>query len=249
MKRSFTFGSVLLALVLPLNCGAAVSADLGSGEPGLKIDYKSTNCFVIYLDEPWTVGSCFMGGYDKRHIDVIFDRNYGLKEKIQTRKWVGSPFQLYPFDDKRGFTSEPAALGLNPKTFSSWPHQTQLFAINGDSFSVSDDVYALARHQYGLTTNQFFLGMIGTNIFYWEMGDPEKAYYRPVGEKAATRFFVLPSGMIDLFGVVKSEKKDVGFVVFRKSPGLFHYAPNTFDCIEVPLNSAKSVKNDPLGKR
>jgi len=81
------------------------------------------------------------------------------------------------------------------------------------------------------------------------MGEPRRAYFRPVGEKTATKYFVLPSGMVDLFGVVKSEKKDVGFLVLRKSPGIFHYAPYTFDFLEVSFNSAKSVENNPPGKR
>jgi hypothetical protein len=29
--------------------------NLGSGEPGLHIIYNTTNQYVIYLDEPWTV--------------------------------------------------------------------------------------------------------------------------------------------------------------------------------------------------
>jgi hypothetical protein len=248
---SLQMGKVIALLVVAvcfqLYGGAAPPTNLGSGEPGLKIDYKTTNCFVIYLDEPWTVGTGFIGGYDKRHIDVLLDRNFGLKEKLPTRQWDGNPQQLYPFDDQRGFTCDVAAMGPDPKTWknsSNWPHQTQLFSMNGDSLSVSDDVYALARHQYGLTTNQFFLGKIGANIFYWEMGDPEKAFFRAVGEKAPSRYFELPKGVIDLFGVAKSVKKDVGFVVLRKSPGLIHYSPNTFDFIEVSFNTAKSARND-----
>lgn len=238
---------VFIAVCFPLYGGTPPSIDLGSGQPGLKIDYKGTNQFVIYLDEPWTVGPGFIGGYDERHIDVLLDRNYGLKGLIQTRKWDGYPHQLYPFDGQRGFTCESAKLGLDPKTFSHWPHQTQLYSLNGESLSVSDDVYALARHQYGLTTNQFFLGKVGTNIFYWEMGDPGKAFYRAVGDNATARYFELPKGMIDLFGVAKSVKKDVGFTVLRKSPGLVHYSPDTFDFIEVSFETAKSVKNDRPG--
>ncbi|HEY4417489.1 MAG TPA: hypothetical protein VGO57_17490 [Verrucomicrobiae bacterium] len=236
---------VFVAACFPLYGEVAPSTNLGAGQPGLKIDYRGTNRFVIYLDEPWTVGPGSIGGYYDRHIDVLFEQNYGLKRMLQTREWDGGdPQQLYPFDDQRIFTCETAKLGLDHKTFTHWPHQTQLFSINGNSLSVSDDVYVLARQQYGLTTNQFFLGKIGTNIFYWEMGDPRKAIYRAVGDKSTVKYFELPKGMIDLFGVTKSVKKDVGFTVLRKSSGFFQYSPNTFDFIEVSFNTAKPVKND-----
>jgi hypothetical protein len=231
-----------LFLVVASSLRLLAGDNLGTGEPGLKIIYKTTNQFAIYLDEPWTVGpDGIIGGYDKRHIDVLFDRNYELKEKLQTRKWDDNPQQLYSFDVQRGFTCESAKLGLDPKTFTHWPHQTQVFSINGDFLSVSDDLYALARHQYGLTTNQFFLGKIGTNVFYWEMGDPREAYYRPVTERKTASYFELPAGMIDLFGVTKSVKKDVGFVVLKKSTGFFSYSPNEFVFLEFWFKDAKQT--------
>jgi hypothetical protein len=201
------------------------------------------------LDEPWTVGPGSIAGVSTRHIDVLFDHNYGLKEQIQNRKWKDTPQQLYPFDDQRVFTCETAKLGPDPKTWNYWPHQTQLFYVNGDSLSVSDEVYALARQQYGLTTNQFFLGKIGTNIFYWEMGDARKAFYRPAAEKKAAHYFELPKGMVDLFGVTKSVKKDIGFTVLMKTPGLFTLTPNEFTFIEFSFKDAKPVKNDTPGHR
>jgi hypothetical protein len=219
--------------------------NLGSGQPGLKIIYEGTNQFVIYLDEPWTVGVGTMGGMDTRKIEIVLDRNYGLKQRLQSRTGpIGEVQQLYPLDEQRAFTCESAELGLNPKTFPHWPHQIQMFTINGNSLSVSGDVYALARHQYGLTTNQYFLGKIGTNIFYWEMGDPRKAYCRPVGEKKAAIYFELPKSMIDLFGVTKGVKKDVGFVVFKKSTGFFSYSPNEFVFLEFSFKDAKQVKGN-----
>jgi len=202
--------------------------------------YKGTNQFVIYLDEPWTVGPGLKGGMDKRQIEIVLDRNYGLKQRLQSRDGtIPDPQQLYPFDNQRAFTCESAILGLDPKTLTDWPHQTQMFTINGDSLSVSDDVYALARHQHGLTTNQYFLGMIGTDVFYWEMGDPRKAYCRPAGEKQAAIYFELPKSMIDLFGVTKGVKKDVGFVVLKKSTGFFLYSPNEFVFLEFSFKDAK----------
>jgi len=230
---------IILFLVVASSFRLLAGDNLGSGQPGLKIMYKGTNQFVIYLDEPWTVGVGLMGGYYERHIDVLFDRNYGLKEMIRTRMWDGDPKQLYPFDDQRAFTCEDIFLDADPKPGTSWCHQAKMFTINGSSLSVSDDVYALARHQYGLTTNHYFLGKIGTNIFYWEMGDPRKAYCRPIGEKQAAIYFELPKGMIDLFGVTKGVKKDVGFVVLKKSTGFFPYSPNEFVFLEFSFKNAK----------
>lgn len=236
---------VFVSVCFPLYGGAAPSVNLGSGQPGLKIDYKGTNQFVIYLDERWTVGEGFIGGYDERHIDVLLDRNYGLKGMIQTRKWDGYPHQLYPFDDQRGFTCESAKLGLDPKTLTHWPHQTQVFTIDGDSLSVSDDVYVLARHQYGLTTNQFFLGKIGTNIFYWETQDSRRVFYRPAAGEGATNYFEFPKGILDFMGVTQGvkEKDNIGFTVLRKSKG-FSYSPNEFTFIEVSYKNAKPVKGN-----
>jgi len=221
-----------------LFAGDSFPLNLGSGQPGLKIMDKGTNQFVIYLDEPWTVGVGSMGGYYDRHIVVLFDRNYGLKEMIRTRTWDGGAQQLYPFDDQRAFTCDVAT------NSSNWPHQTQMITINGDSPSISDDVYALARQQYGLTTNQYFLGKIGTNIFYWEMGDPRKAYCRPIGEKEAAIYFELPKGMIDLFGVTKGVKKDIGFVVFKKSTRFFSFSYYEFVFLEFSFKDAKQVKDN-----
>jgi len=71
---------IILFLVVASSFRLLAGDNLGSGQPGLKIMYKGTNQFVIYLDEPWTVGVGLMGGYYERHIDVLFDRNYGYAQ-------------------------------------------------------------------------------------------------------------------------------------------------------------------------
>jgi hypothetical protein len=109
---------------------------------------------------------------------------------------------------------------------------------------ISDDVYAMARLRHGLTTNQLFLGKLGTNIFYWETQNSRKVFFRSVAEDKAANFFELPKGMIDLYGVTKPLKKtgDVGFSVLRWSKGFFHYSPCEFTLIEVSYKAAKQVK-------
>jgi hypothetical protein len=253
---------LLVAAGCHLLAGVAAPLNLGTGEPGLKIDYKSTNRFVIYLDEPGTVGPGFMGGYDTRHIDVLLDRNYGLKEMIQTRKWDGDPQQLYPFDEQTAFTCEGQAKPPDNQIYTTnrmggyvsadgkfmyFPRVTQVFATNANSILVSDDVYALARTRYGLTTNQWFLGNIGTNIYYWEIRYPTKVYVRGLQETKAANYFELRKGVFDVIGATKAVNsgKDIGFVIWRKSTGFFPYSPNTSDFIEVSFKDAKRVAGEP----
>ncbi len=52
------------------------------------------------------------------------DSNNGSKAGLGP---IGEVQQLYPLDEQRAFTCETAELGLNPKTFTIWPHQIQMF--------------------------------------------------------------------------------------------------------------------------
>ena len=84
--RIISFLLFALTASFPVYGGEEPSRLLGGGEPGLHIVFgrKSTNQYALYLDEPWTIGSGLIGGYDKRKIEVLLDHSYGLKEKIQT---------------------------------------------------------------------------------------------------------------------------------------------------------------------
>jgi hypothetical protein len=234
----------VLAATSQLFAADASPLDLGSGEPGLKIIYKTTNQFVIFVDEPWTVGPGALGGdEDTRNIQVLSDHNYDLIEKLRSRSLSDFPQQLYAFDEQMAFTCEGGRWAPDYKTWEYWPRDTQLFSTNEDGLVVSNDVYTPARSRYGLTTNQLFLGRIGTNIFYWEQRDPRKVYYRGVVEMNATNCFELPKRVRDLYGVTKAlhKNKDVGFMAFGKSAGFFHYSPYDFDLIEFSFKSAKRV--------
>jgi hypothetical protein len=88
--RIISFLLFVVAANFPVFAGDARPLNLGSGEPGLHIIYNATNDYptnqyVIFLDEPWTVGDGLIGGYDERKIQVIADRNFGLKEMIRSR--------------------------------------------------------------------------------------------------------------------------------------------------------------------
>jgi hypothetical protein len=253
----------VFAACLPLYGGEEPSRLLGGGEPGLHIVFgrKSTNQYALYLDEPWTIGSGLIGGYDKRHIEVLLDHSYGLKEKIQARGWGDGPDQLYPFDDETAFTYNGESIvykgdlyiikslgyQMSPDGKSFYiPRRTQVFSIKGDGIVVANDVYALACARYGLTTNQLFLGKIGTNVYYWEKQDPRKVYYRPASGERATNYFEFPKGILDFKGVTRGikERENIGFAVLRKSKGFFHYSPNEFAFIEVSFKDAKQMKGN-----
>ena len=71
-------------------------------------------------------------------------------------------------------------------------------------------------------------------------------YYRGVVERNATNCFVLPKRVVDLFGATKAihKGKEIGFMVFEQSPGLFHYSPYTFDFIEFSFKDTKRVSGN-----
>ena len=227
----------MFASPVPLHGQGDPSQLLGSGDPGLKIIYKSTNEFVIYDDESWTFGPGLLGGYDERKIKILLDRNYGLRPKIQTRGWSDMPEQLYPFGNGRAFTCEVGSVESN------WPHTTVLFSLDGTSLSQRNDLYEEARKLYGLTTKQLFLGKIGSNIYYWQRPDARKVFCRSTSDAKAVRYWELPKGVEDVFGVAKSAKKDVLIEVFRRSTGFFHVAPFEFSYIDLSLSKSKPAND------
>jgi hypothetical protein len=250
--RIISFLLFVLTASFPLFAGDGLQHNLGSGEPGLHIIYNATNDYptnqyVIFLDESWTVGGGLIGGYDKRNIQVLTDRNFGLKEMIRSRTWgQGDVLELYAFDENTAFTCEGGSWSTDFKTWNYWPRKTQVFSTNVDSVLISDDVYTLARARYGLTTNQLFLGKIGINIYYWETRDPTTVYFHTTKEARATNYFKLPKSIVDIDGVTKAvnTNTDVGFYTFSKSTGWFHYSPYTGAFIEVSFNNAKQVKSN-----
>jgi hypothetical protein len=217
---------------------------MGSGEPGLKIVYNSSNEFVIYADEPWTVGiSYYISEMTQRKIRVLYDWNYGISGLISGTR-TGIPQQLYPFDDGVAFTCEGGRWSSDFKTWEYWPRMTQVYSTNAEGISVSNDLYEWARKRFELTTNQLFLGKIGTNVFYWETQDPRKVFIRSSSGQGATNYFALSKGVIDIFGVTQGieKKQNVGFMVFRKSKVFWSYAPYEQAFVEFSLKNTKRVR-------
>jgi hypothetical protein len=239
----FTLAKILLLTIAMLSVSVPLHGEedpsqlLGRGDPGLKIIYKSTNEFVIYDDEPWTFGAGLVGGYDERTINILLERNYGLRRKIQTRSWNDIPKQLYPFGNGRTFTCEVGSAESN------WPHATVLFSLDGASLSQSNDLYEEARKLYGLTPKQLFLGKIGSNIYYWQWPNARKIFYQSTSDAKAVRYLELPKGVEDVFGVAKSVKKDVFIEVFRRSTGFFHLTPFEFSYIDLSLSKSRPTND------
>jgi hypothetical protein len=235
--------------------------NLGSGDPSLHIIYHATNLYIIYLNEPWVPEDVRSGGYwinadqigySKRQIilrsaELPSDNDPSMYDNSGV---VNDPMVLYPFDEDTAFTCPFGSIGWSSfNTF--WPHPNQVFSTNKDCILVSEDVYALARSRYGLTTNQLFLGRIGTNIFYWETGNPRKVYYDSVEQPQAVNYFTLPTRVRDLYGVTRAllPHKDIGIWASRKHTWLwmiYQIMPTTAGyedvVFEFALKDAKKVK-------
>jgi hypothetical protein len=94
------------------------------------------------------------------------------------------------------------------------------------------------------------LGKIGTNIYYWEMQDTTKVYYRPIEKKYADNFFKLPKSVVDLYGVTKPFRTNMDVAVWthRRTPYyaihfLFPPAPYQVAIFEFQFRDAKPVKS------
>jgi hypothetical protein len=236
--------------------GAAISLNLGSGDPGLRVIFNGTNQYVIYIDENFKefqkAGDDWLDDYPKGPVQVLADRNFGFKEMLlSSNKWNGDPVDLYPFDEETAFASDGDLVWRGEgKKYSFWPSKTQVFSTNADGiFLMSEDAYALARSRYSLATNEVFLGKIGPNIFYWETRDATRVYFR-TSEAKSVSYFKLPKAVDQLFGVklALSTNMDVGFCTVMRSSrwlGVFTVAPFHPAFVEVSFKDAKLLKGDP----
>ncbi len=232
-----------------LLAGDALPHNLGSGQPGLCIIYNSANEYIVFVDEAlvksWKPGDDWLPGYAGQ-IQVLVARNFG-RDKLSPNGDVWNTEDLFPFDENTAFTCD----GFWGITNRMWGRETQVFSTNEEHILVSDDVYDLARVRYGLTTNQWFLGKVGTNIYYWETGKPNIVYYRATEETQATYYFKLPKADNEMFGVKKalSSNKDVGFCVDRTLSWFeviknFGTAAGQPAFIEFSLKNGKQVKRN-----
>lgn len=194
---------------------------LGSGAPSLRISWiwNATNRqYIIFNDLTYVQSYREKADWlpEKRQIQVLAERNFDIQALTEIPRYeTFNEIELYPFDEETAFFCMGVSeWSPNYKT-CGWPRKTCVFSIsitNGEIILVSKDVYALACSRYGLTTNQLFLGKIGTNIFYCANRDLRRVYYRTIEESQATHYFKLPRNVVDLDGVtrvVENTNKDV----------------------------------------
>jgi hypothetical protein len=215
MKIQIFLSMMWMIVAAPVFAAEPLPTGLGNGQPGLCIIYESKNEYVVFVDESleksWKAGDDWLPTY-RGPIKILAESNFGRAKLDPNNGSIYNAVDLFPFDDQTVFTCD-GFLG------KSWfPRETLVFSTNNDEILVSKDVYVLARKRYSLTTNQWFLGKIGANIFYWETGNPAKVYYRSIEDKRAIYCFKLPKTVDQVFGVKKavSSNKDVGFCAMKK---------------------------------
>jgi len=246
MKNSIILLFVLTA-TLPLFAGGVLPPNLGNGEPCLCIAYYSTNEWAVFVDDlvkkewkpgeqkDWKQWDQWIPRYEDKPIKILGGHN------IQNADLHGNTYDLFPFDENTVFKCD------GDPNIGGWPRETRVFSTNG---LISSDVDTLARAEYGLRANQWFVGKIGTNIFYTETGKRNVVYFRSIQEKFAVNYFKLPGVDDIIWGVKKplDANKDVGFCIDR---GLHWYegweyygwAPNAMPSfVEFSLKDAKQRK-------
>lgn len=100
-----------------MSLNAAELSQLGSGAPGLKVATRKPDAYVIYQDEPSTVGVGLQGGMLQRKIQVLFDVKYNF-----SKKRMEIPEQLYPFSHNSAFTCTGGSWSSD---FAKWDYTTR----------------------------------------------------------------------------------------------------------------------------
>ena len=253
MSRSLNLALLLAIICFAPECSrsATLPPNIGDGEPGLGIIYWSTVPYAIFVDEhlekTWKPADEWDIYYHPGRAKILTPRNFNVRDwaLFQSQMWYAD---LFPFDEQTVFTSDgdpQSRKGLNPR-------ETRVFSLSQDSriSVVSHNVDALARARYGLATNQWFLGKIGTNIFYWETGKPKKIYFRTTEEKQALNYFKLPRVDDMIWGAKRaiSTNEDIGFCVDHiltwSDPRFSPLGPLSAlpEFIEVSFKDAKHLK-------
>jgi hypothetical protein len=214
---------------------AADRPQIGLGQPGLKIATRAPGSFVIYEDEPSTVGVGLVGGMATRKIRVLIDQNYHFsKDRMEI------PEQLYPLDPDAVFTSSGGAW---TEDFHRWEYTARTYVgyrARGSEVDLIPDTQAAAHKLYNLRSDDVFLGAFDNLVFFWSAFDASHVYWRRSGDDAVFEAS-LPRNVIDIFGATRGIRKDVGFVVFAKAGGLIAYAPYKTEFVELSLSKGVRV--------
>lgn len=233
LSRILFVGLLAATVVSPL--AHVQSGQLDAGYPGLKIVLAPAGAVAIYADEPKTVGVGLRGGMKTRHIKVLFDQGYGFDQRA-----MDIPEQLYPLDSDTAFTSTGGAFRLDPPRWDLPKRTATGYRLIDGQLTVIPDALAVASSKYRLERNESFLGRIDNRVFFWRDFNPTMLFWREIDSEQVYGV-QMPKGMIDLYGVTRGVKKDIGLVALRKSPGLIHITPNTHDFLEFSISAGKPV--------
>ena len=144
------------------------------------------------------------------------------------------PSQLFPLDTTSAFTCDGGRWSTDFKRWQYTPRESTGWRLVDGQLTMIDDVQKQAAREYQLAPDEMFLGLIDNRIFYWRDFNPSRVFWRKFGNDAVYSAG-MPRGVIDLFGATKGIRRDVGFVVFRRSPGIPLYSPYRVDFMEISL--------------
>lgn len=231
--RTISLSVVVLAVFLLHPLAHAQSSEIGSGHPGMKIALRSSSAIAIYEDEPETVGVGLRGGMRDRHLVVLLDHGYSFNQKA-----MDIPEQLYPLASDSAFTCSGGAWNFDTRRWDQTKRKAIGYRLVNGQLTVIPDALSKAALNYKLKPNESFLGRIDGRIFFWRDYLPRTLFWREI-ETSRVYSIELPKGIIDIYGVTRGVRKDIALVVFRKSPGLIHIAPNMHDVLEFSLVKGK----------
>jgi hypothetical protein len=181
-----------------------------------------------------TIGVGLQGGMLNRKITVLFDKNYHFDQNS-----MEIPNDLYAIDRDTAFTCS-AGEWASPGQWSHTPRRTTGYRLVNGELTVFEDVQQAAQIKYDLKSNEVFLGFLNNTVFFWRDFNPKFVFWRQLGSPQTFRI-ELPNGIIEIYGAAKGIKQDVGFMVFRKTPGLIHWYPRTWGFVEIQLSKGKIV--------
>jgi|GEM_PF-3812482 len=204
---------------------------IGSGAPGLKINYFKSSEFAIFIDTPQAVGVGTLGG-PERKVEMIGSGTSPIKSSF-----YDGYQQLYPFSETSAFTCNGGRWDSTNNIFVHSKRHPYLYKSTGEGLLIEDcDIYSKARIEYGLTEDSYFLGKVNNRIIFWNSFNPAKIYWKDPSNNS-TYYLDLPPWIIDIYGATRGISTDFGIVVYGKSKGFFSISP--YKHAFVPLNFSK----------
>jgi len=212
--------------------------DLGSGDPGLRLE-KLKGRFLVFVDERKIPAISFFNvGWRDRKIETLFDSAIGGPGGGQfdpgsnfPSGWSG--YQIFPFDREVGFcvamlppsASRPAA---------QWSVRWLVVRQKGAKLEVMDgDIDKMAVDRYGLGHGEHFLGCIDGRVIYWKDGEMDHVYWFRSDERARVHTKAIPRKAFLFLGATGGVKGGFSLLLVSESKGLFAYSPNESVVLEI----------------